>query len=168
MKYLKFIRDTRNPSVARQEFLMREYDAWARVVDDIDDAIKMMRKDRAIVVGQVGLLAPVGPQLKDVARRIHERKAIIVEAATGRRSDNIADAFEIGIDAMKRKTITSEQAKEIARQYSDEVFFSYLDRWNAGERRLDMANEIGCSLATFQRRMHEIGAKPRKAGRRAK
>ena len=145
---------------------MREYPCWDRIEDDVETVIKALRTKRAVVVAHVGLLAPIGPKLIDLVYRIHLKGGHIIEATTDRKSHYGPDAIAMGITASKRKTMTREKARDIAQQFTDEQFKAMLPRWKAGDNRELMAGEIGCSLATLQRRMHAIGAKKRAPGRR--
>ncbi len=168
MKLIHYIKTKGNVTVARQEYIMREYPCFERVENDVETAIKALRMKRALVVAHVGLLAPVGPELIDIAARIHLKGGYIIEAATGRESHYGPDALAMGVNAIKRKTMTREKAKTIAQKYTDDQFEKLLPRWNAGDNRELMAKDIGCSLATLQRRMHGLGAKKRAPGRRRK
>lgn len=165
MKYIGFYKNARNPSRARQEKLLADYDLWETIDDDADAAVMLIHKGRAIVVAQLGLLGRVGPSLQSIIRRVHDRGGHIVEAATGRESCNPADAAAMGMDALQRRKITREQARVNAKRFDDTRFEAALDDWRAGVPRDELAARLGVSVSTLVRRMREVGAEPRKGGR---
>ena len=155
----------RSPSRARQEKLLADFELWHLIEDDIDAAIQMVRGGRALIVAQIGLLGRVGPELKDIAARVHAKGGYILEAATGLVSLNPSDAIAMGIDARRRGRLTREQAQKNARIYSDSMFAEALEKWKAGETKTQIAVYVGVSEATLSRRLKALGAKPRTGGR---
>jgi hypothetical protein len=159
---------SRNPSKARQDKLLSDYEIWHLIEDDIDAAIQMVRGGRArraIVVAQIGLLGRVGPELKDIATRVHAKGGYVLEAATGLVSLNPSDAIAMGIDARRRGRLTREQAQRNARLYDDDTFAEALKMWSAGAVKADIAAHVGVSEATLSRRLKSLGAEPRTGGR---
>lgn len=159
---------SRNPSRARQEKLLADFELWHLIEDDIDAAIQMVRSGparRAIVVAQIGLLGRVGPELKDIAVRVHAKGGYILEAATGLESRNPADAIAMGIDARRRGRLTREQAQKNARLYDDATFAEALKMWKSGDTKAVIAAHVGVSEATLSRRLKALGAKKREGGR---
>jgi hypothetical protein len=156
---------SRNPSRARQEKLLADFELWHLIEDDIDAAIQLVRERRALVVAQIGLLGRVGPELKDIAARVHAKGGYIIEAATCLQSRNPTDAIAMGIDARRRGRLTREQAQRNARLYDDDAFSDALEMWKVGDTKAVIAAYIGVSEATLSRRLKALGAKPRTGGR---
>jgi hypothetical protein len=65
----------------------------------VTDMIRSLRPDDELWVSTLGRLAPRRKELRAAMDAIHERKTVIVEAKTGRRSDRLADVAAMVLDA---------------------------------------------------------------------
>lgn len=85
-----------------------ERDAW----------ISSLRPGNIAVVSDFHRLATTADTLKEVRSAIHQAKAVIVEASTGRRSDDpesLADMTHEAVDLYRRRGLTKAEAKRLGR-----------------------------------------------------
>jgi len=162
MKLIGYISPTKRLPRPRQEWLMREHDLY-ETCESIDDAIRLIRKGRALVIPQCSLLASKRDDIKDVAQQVHERGGYIIEAATGRRSDSPQDAFEMGIDAATKRVLSKRRAVEMATKYDDDHpgMIKARSMWsNAGLSDAAIAKACGIHQSTLRRRLGKRDVMP--------
>lgn len=156
MKLTLFISPTKRLTRARQEYLTCEYEVEHTVESDIEEAIKHMRKGRGLLVAQCSVLGRRSDDIRAVAAKIHERGGYIIEGATGRDSRVYADAFEMGLDAGRRKSLTPPQARKIATKYDkdDENLARAREMWGKSRYTIDdISKVVGIPRSTLIRRL---------------
>lgn len=163
MRLIGYISPTSRLTRARQEHLLREYDTVDVVENDIEQAVKWMRRGRALVVPQLSVLHATRDGIKDVVKRIHERGGFVIEGATGRQSDDPVEAVAMGIDAASKKSLTKEWAKAIATKYPDDdpKLEKARKLWSNVMLSTDeIAERVGMAKNTLRRRLGNRGLPP--------
>lgn len=167
IKYIGYVAGTKRVPIDRQIRTVEKFNPLTIIQDDVEAAIKLVRRGRALVVRQASVLSRGRRELKRICRAVHDNGGYIHEAITGRCTMNAVDAFEMGLDANRRRPMTSEQASDIAGRrpkHSKE----YIETWRAHwfDRRLTtegVEKRSGISKSTLRR---YFGARGLKAGRR--
>lgn len=163
MKYIGYVRPTDRHTRARQEWQLREYPLHELVADDLEDAIRLIRAGRALVVAEASVLGKSGRQIADAVSRVHAKGGYVIVASKAADSRIPADAVMMGASPRGRRKLTTDEARERAQKYTDADIEKAREHWQNPRLTMAEASEkAGMSAATLWRR---LGARDMKPGR---
>jgi hypothetical protein len=118
-----FLRASRHSGEKAQRMLLEEHKVspiYNAKEHDLDDLIRSLRPGDEVWVTTMGRLASRRADLKAAVEAIHSKKAVIVEAASGRRSNRAADAAQMALDAadelaLDARGVTPAQARRFGK-----------------------------------------------------
>lgn len=161
--YIGFVRAARHQHRERQFHSIASFRPVEIIEQDVETAIARMRPGTALVVRQVSVLSRNVVELKRICRTIHQRGGFVFESLTGRSTRLFFDAFEMGLDANRRRPLVSARRPPRAshRLHSSEDIEKWRthwhDPWLTGEA---VAERSGISQSTLRKHFGKRGIRP--------
>lgn len=138
-------------------------------VGTLADALKSLRPEAAdeLIVYTLDRISGTRRELEQALTAIRDKRAVIVEALTGRRSDDPGDMADMILAALKRKGLPSDEAREHARKRRSRKKPAAVSLREARAiwrdqtlSNVEAARRIGWSVVTCTRRLGKSGRPP--------
>ena len=161
--YIGFVRATRHKQRQRQFRSIASFRPVEVIEQDVESAVARIRPGTALVVRQVSVLSRNVVELKRICRAIHTRGGFVFESLTGRSTQLYFDAFEMGLDANRRRPLSACRAPKTVhrRLHCSEDIEKWRtvwhDPWLTGNA---IAERSGISQSTLRKHFGKRGIKP--------
>ena len=161
--YIGFVRAGRHQQRQRQIRSIASFRPVEIIEQDVESAIARMRPGMALVVRQVSVLSRNIVELKRICRTIHQRGGFVFESLTGRSTRLFFDAFEMGLDANRRRplTVARRPASAQRRLRNPSEIEQWRSLWHDPLLTGDaVAERSGISQSTLRKHLGKRGIRP--------